>query len=392
MGSATTPLIPPPQREIALGDRRKLVLGVQLGRGSCATVYRAVLHEDFGVERSVAVKLFDVLASDEHDAVATTLARAARAGACVRHPNVVQVYSFGMLPTAQPFVVMELVEGRTLADMVESYRRSSQRVPLDLALFIGMEIADALAGARLATTPDNVRLGVVHGELSPNDVLLSWGGEVKVGDFGIAAATRAASSIRSVKTLAQRIRALAPEVARGNVGDARSDVFSLGVLLREMLVGPRFGPSISDKEALEQARDGVVQPLMFEPHLSADLRVILARALDRDAARRFPHAGALGYELRRVALAMGVGDGRSFLRNALPRVFAGSIPDDDEITDELRLGQRPSGVVDRFARLREGGLTDRESGTIRRALRFAADHVGDEECLEPGDCAFGDDD
>jgi serine/threonine-protein kinase len=253
-----------------------------------------------------------------------------------------------------------------------------------------MEVADALAGARLATTPENVRLGVVHGELSPNDVLLSWGGEVKVSDFGVAAATRAASSIRSVRTLAQRIRALAPEVARGQMGDARSDVFSLGVLLREMLVGPRFPPSMSEKEALEQARDGVVASAVFEPQLSQELRVILGRALDRDPARRFPHAGALGYELRRVALAMGVGDGRSFLRNALPRVFASSMVDDDEITDEVRFGARPSGVVDRFVRLREGELTDRESGTIRRALRFVAEHPDDEEGVTV--LALGDDD
>jgi hypothetical protein len=152
--------------------------------------------------------------------------------------------------------------------------------------------------------------------------------------------------------VAPRIRSLSPEVARGKPGDARSDVFSLGVLLRELLVGPRFPPFATDSQALAWARDGVVHQGMFEPQPPPLLRTVLTRSLERDPRRRYPHAGALAAELRRAALSMGVGDGRTFLRSALARAFGedGGL-DEDETTGEVK-APRPSGVIDRFARLR----------------------------------------
>ena len=386
-----TPLIPPPRNDLPLGDGRCVRIGGQVGRGSMATVYRGVVAGPFAMARTVAVKVFDVIASDEHEAVLTALASAAQRSACVRHPNVLRVEDFGIAGPAQPYTLEELVEGRSLAKFAAHAARRNERLPLDLALFIGGEIAEALAGARLASSPDGVRLGIVHGELSPCDVLLSWHGEVKVGDFGVTSAARAASSVRSVRGLARRVRALAPEVARGQLGDARSDVFSLGVILREMMVGPRFPPFVTDAEALVWAREGVVHKSMFEPQLPQELQTILTRAVERDPSRRYPHAGVLGYELRRVALAMGVGDGRAFLRTAMSRAFGDDRRDDDEqeVTGEMRLptplpAPRPSGVVDRFARLRgeeqaeEERVAALESGTVLVAGAACEDDEAEE--------------
>jgi serine/threonine-protein kinase len=332
-----TQRISPFPREIALNTQRRLILGAQLGRGSTATVYRGVLESDFGVERTVAVKVFDLVATEEHDSALGTLARALRDAACVRHPNVVDVYDFGLLGPAQPFAVMELVEGQTLAGLLAAYARRNQRVPLDLGLFIGIEVAEGLSGAREARASDGVPLGLSHGELGPTDVLLSWYGMTKVSDFGVGVAARSGTSIRNVWAMTQKIRSLAPEVARGQMGDARSDVFSLGIILREMLVGPRFPANVSEADALAQARDGIVHSHVFERQLSPELYAILHRALERDPAARFPHAGALAYELRRIALAMGVGDGRAFLRHALAKAFAAE-GNDDEVTRRFPMG------------------------------------------------------
>lgn len=373
--TSATPLIPPPQRDIVLCEGRRVRIGAQVGRGSMSTVYRGVAEGPFGLQRAVAVKVFDALSSDECESVIRTLAHAARDAVCIQHPNVVALFDFGMIGPAQPYAVMELVDGRTLASLLDSCARSNRRMPLDVALFIGIEVAEALAGARLARTPDGVQLGVVHGELSASDVLLSWNGEVKVADFGFAAAARASSSVRSLRALAHRVRSLAPEVARGREGDARSDVFSLGITLRELLVGPRFPGTLSDAEALKWARDGVVYSGMFEPQLSPELRALLARATERDPARRFAHAGVLSYELRRVALAMGVVDGRSFLRHAMPKLFPPRSQDEEvtgEITPPGRISHSDSD--DRFARLRG----ERTSGMMRKAKPWDFEDDGEE--------------
>lgn len=346
-----TPLIPPPSHHVPLGEGRALHLGAQIGRGTMATVYRGSVEGRFSVRRPVAVKVFDVIASDEHDAVLASLVSAARRTACVRHPNVVRVEDFGMIAPAQPYATLELVEGRTLMRLLEQLGRQHERLPLDVALFIGLEVAEGLAGARVARSHEGLRMALVHGELSPSDVLLSWQGEVKVGDFGMGSASRAASGVRSAGATAARIRALAPEVARGRPGDARSDVFSLGVLLHEMLIGSRFPPDVSDAQALVMARDGLVHRSIFEPHPPSLVRTLLERSLERDPALRFPHAGAVAYELRRAALTMGVGDGRTFLRSALARAFGeGGVDDDDTVGAPP--APRASGVIDRFARLR----------------------------------------
>jgi serine/threonine-protein kinase len=346
-----------------------------------ATVYRGAYQSPFGLSRAVAVKAFDVIASDEQEVVLSALASVARRAACIHHPNVVRLEDFGMLGPAQPYAIEELVEGRTLTDFAARCHRRRERFPLDVALFVGVEVAEALTGARLACSPEGVQLGVVHGELSACDVLLSWQGEVKVSDFGVAAATRAASSVRSLHSLARRVRSLAPEVARGTLGDARSDVFSLGVLIREMIIGPRFPSFVSDAEAMAWARDGVVHRGMFEPQLPLQLQTILARSLERDPARRYPHAGALGYELRRVALGMGVGDGRAFLRSAMLRAFGDGFDEErEEVTSEMKLPSPPaSAPVDRFARLRGEELPEESRQALESGTVLVAGAASDED-------------
>ncbi len=337
---------------IALPGRRKVTLSRELGRGVAARVYRGVLETDSFIRRPVAVKIFDLSAHDEPDTAVLMLGRAAQRAANVVHPNVVQTYEMALVGRNHAAVVTELVEGMTLEQLVRGHalagdaEGNARRMPLDLALFVTTEIAEALSGARMATTPEGLHAGMPHLDVSLHQVFLSLYGEVKLSDFGLAQVAFWGSRVRGAQSIPRRWATVAPEVARGQPGDIRSDVFSLGILFREMLIGPRFAPDVTEAEAMEHTRKGFVAPTFLELQLPPDVSAILRAALEPDPSRRYPHATAMAYELRRVALSMGVGDGRMFLRNAIGEhaAVAASAPltpesgvhaSDLEATDEL---------------------------------------------------------
>jgi eukaryotic-like serine/threonine-protein kinase len=337
-----TPLTPPPNVPVELDDRRTLVFGARIGKGCRASVYRAKVEGAAGVRREVAVKLFDVVASEERDVVVPRIARAIRNAADVRHPNVVQAYEFGIHRGQQPFALLELIEGQSLADLLEAFDEKGQRLPPDLALFIGIEVAEALSGAHAGARDGSGSGRLIHGDLSARDVLLSWHGEVKLSDFGISAAVGAASAIRSRLSIAKRVVTLAPEVAQGDKADARADVFSLGALLHVMLVGPRFSRDTPDDDILTSAVAGSFEARMFGPQLPPAILDLIERSTNADPERRIDDPAILAYELRRAAMALGVGDGRVFLRHALHSMFGSETPmDADGATSPSRTTARP---------------------------------------------------
>jgi serine/threonine-protein kinase len=316
---------------LALGEKRRVALGTLVGRGTSAAVHRGILESETGFLRPVAVKIFAPISSDDEGAFDRAIARTAQRAACVAHPNVVAVYDVGKHEGA-PFVVSELVDGVSLTCLASHYGARRVRPPLDVALFVAAEIGHALDGARRARDFHGIGLGMLHLGLTPSEVLLSFRGEVKVSDFELTLARAASSSVRNLSELKGRVGYLAPEVAVGERGDARSDVFALGIIMRELFVGPRFPRGIGSADAVRLAREGYIHPVTFRPDLPPGLGAIIARALEIDPDARFPHAGAMAFELRRVALAMGVGDGRYFLRRALQRELGGETSD---VTREL---------------------------------------------------------
>ena len=291
-------------------------MGEAIGRGPTSAVYMAWLERPGRLLKRVAVKVLHAPEAVRED-IATHVRRVARATALVAHPNVTTLYELGVLSTGEPLLVSEAVDGMSLAGLLEAYRAAGRRVPTDLALFIATEIAEGLAGARATKSPEGRLLELSHLDLSPRSVLLSYNGEVKVEGFGLAMPLVDGSGVRNVRGLGQRITGMAPEVVRGKGGDARSDVFSLGVVLHEMLVGPRFPAGTSDAEACALARDGEVYSDLLAPALPQDLSDILGRCLSLDPKDRQAHAGVVAYDLRQVALRMGASDARVFLRAAL---------------------------------------------------------------------------
>ncbi len=286
------------------------------------------------MSRPVAVKLFDDVPSDEYEPLLSTLARVASGAAWLQHPNIVAPFDCGACD-GRPFVLTEMVHGVALRSLFDRMAEWGGRLHFDLALFIGCEVAEALTGALVAVGDRGEGLRIIHGELSAREVMLSWAGEVKVTDFGMYRVRCARSGVRSLRDVASRLDALAPEVALGDPPTARSDVFSLGMVLREMFVGPRFTRRVSSAEALQRLRQGLADTPVFRRRLPPALDELLLKATAVDPVERFGSARTLAVELRRIAFLHGVGDGRPFLRRTLEREFPEAvIPQTSDALDE----------------------------------------------------------
>jgi serine/threonine-protein kinase len=327
-------VVPAPELSpvLALQGERRLVLGSEIGRGSQGVVRIARLEQilvrsrqgEEVMARTVAVKLIDPALCRDPETM-QELRRSVRRSALVSHANVVQITDYfvttvtrGLASDPIPCILQEFVDGMSLAELIGRCASARRRIPLDLALFIGCEIAEGLAAARHARSIDGVILNMAHHALSPRQVLLSWNGDVKVGDFGWRPDAGVVSGVRrSDRDMRAQMVHLAPEVARGSRGDGRSDVFSLGVMLHEMFYGPRFARGLSAAQALELAREGEIARPVTAPLLPPAIATIIDRALSVDPRERQQHAGVLAYDLRREALALGVTDGRMFLRSTL---------------------------------------------------------------------------
>ncbi len=243
-----------------LADRYELE--VRLGSGGMGDVYRA---RDRLLERPVAVK---VPTTTLTPASAERFKREARAAARLNHPNVVGVYDWG--GGTEPFIVMEFVEGRSLR---AELKERGQLPPAEVAA-VGAQIADALAHAH--------HHGVVHRDVKPSNVLLTPGGSVKVTDFGIAQSA-AGEALTEPGVVLGTVGYLSPEQVAGLPADVRSDVYSLGIVLNELLTGDR--------------------PTGGEPAPATDLERIIARARAADPSERHQLAAELRDELRAVDLA-----------------------------------------------------------------------------------------
>ncbi|MFI5053122.1 MAG: protein kinase, partial [Acidimicrobiia bacterium] len=257
-------------------------LGVEIGRGGMADVF---LAHDRLLDRRVAVKVLSPAFSSDPTNV-ERFRREAQSAAGLNHPNIVAVYDWGE-ENGTYFIVMEYVPGQTLSNLIQSYGRLS---PTE-AVPIGAEIADALAFAHAH--------GVVHRDVKPGNVLVTPDGQVKVADFGIA---RAASGDGLTKTGAVLGTAtyFSPEQAQGFALDGRSDVYALGVVLYEMLVGaPPFVAASPVSVAYMHVREQPAPPSSIVAGLPGALDRIVLTAMAKDVTQRYQSANDLRADLLR---------------------------------------------------------------------------------------------
>ena len=265
-----------------LGDRYKL--GEMIGTGGMADVYVA---EDIRLARQVAVK---VLRSDlaRDPSFVARFRKEALAAAALNHPGIVAVYDSGEEPA--PYIVMELISGHTLRELIHK----GERVPLKRALEIGEGILAALEYSHQA--------GIVHRDIKPANIMITDHGDVKVMDFGIARALAdLGATLTSTWNVVGTAQYLSPEQAMGEVADLRSDIYSTGCLLYEVITGkPPFSGETPVSIAYQHVSGVVVPPSSIVKDLPAGIDTLLSVALAKNPDDRYQSAGLMLDDLYKV--------------------------------------------------------------------------------------------
>jgi serine/threonine protein kinase len=283
-----------------------------------------------GFEKIVALKRILPQYAQNEDFVRMFLDEA-RLTATIQHANVAQVYDIGKCDDAL-FFTMEYVHGSDVRSVLHTLVKRGQTMPMADALTIAIGAAAGLHAAHERTASDGTPLGIIHRDVTPSNVLVSFDGCVKLIDFGIAKAERRTTETRA-GTLKGKIAYMSPEQCLGEPLDRRSDVFSLGIVLFELSTGTRLFPAENEYAALRQIVDqDAPKPSSRRPDYPPELEAIVMRALCRNREERYPTAQALQIDLEEFALSLGLKTSTAhlgaFMRALLPERAAEPLLDD----------------------------------------------------------------
>lgn len=265
--------------------KNKYRIEQRIGAGGMAEVYRSTLFGAAGFERTVAIKrVLEPVCADP--TFGKMFVNEAKIASLLSHPNIVSVLDFDRDDEGRYFLVMELVEGTDLRRLIQK-----GPVPTQVAAFVASEVLRALAFAHDLTLGGRP-LRLVHRDVSPHNILVSWDGSVKLTDFGIAKAAHDASMTRT-GLIKGKVAYMSPEQVEGDELDGRSDLFALGIVLYEMLTGNRlFGGRVPERVVLNRILLGEIRsPRAVNPEVPESLARVSMRLLERRRSGRYGTAG-----------------------------------------------------------------------------------------------------
>ena len=323
--SETTPTDPPspgsvdtyrPARSRAFGRYELLI---EMGQGGMATLYLGRIRGPESFEKLLAVKkIHDHLANEEQ--FVRMFLDEAKIAALIHHPNVATIFDLGQADGSY-YIAMEYIHGQNLTDILKQAVREPSRLPWP---FVASIIADAASGLHAAhelLNPEGRPLNVVHRDVSPQNILVSYDGHVKIVDFGVAYAAEKLSQT-TTGTLKGKVSYMSPEQTRGESVDRRSDIFSLGIVLYECLLKRRLFKRGNEAATLLAIRDAVVPPLRrAHPELPVALEQIVTKALAKDVSVRYQTAQDLADDLEQLLVDQRERVRRSDIASMMERFF-----------------------------------------------------------------------
>jgi len=322
----------------------KYRLTQKIGSGGMAEVFRATGEGPEGFERTFVVKRILPRLSDAPEFVGMFVDEA-KISARLLHPNIVQIFEFAYQDGGY-YIVMEPVDGVDMGFILRKLERRGAVAPAAFAAEVGRQACRGLGFAHALASPDGKPYGIVHRDVTPPNIMVAWNGAVKLLDFGIA---RAVQELRTSQTDAGTVKGkmsyIAPELLQGQPADARSDLFSLGVVLHELLSGRRLFMGENDLETLKLVSEmPVPRPSSRNPEVKPALDEVILRALERDPAKRYQSADEMSQDLERLVLR------KRYAASSFVKQVRALVPQDEaaveaEVPVEIVFGQRDSSPV-----------------------------------------------
>ena len=270
----------------------------KIGAGGMAEVYKARMSGEQGFEKIVAIKRIVPHMATNAEFV-TMFVDEAKLAAQLNHNNITHIYDLGKVD-AWHYIAMEYVEGKDLRTLLKLGKERGFPLAGELALFIAAKIANALDYAHRRPAPDGSELNLVHRDVSPQNILISDEGDIKLCDFGIAKAASKVSTTMS-GALKGKLQYMSPEQAWGKKLDRRSDIFSLGSVLYEMLTGAPLFEGDTDMSVLESVREGeVAPPTSRGVEVPKRVDQIVLKALAKNPQERYQNASEFEKDLHAV--------------------------------------------------------------------------------------------
>ena len=278
----------------------KYMLLERINIGGMAEVFKAKAFGIQGFERILAIKrILPNMAEDEE--FINMFIDEARIAVQLAHPNVVSIYELGKFES-QYYIAMEYVPGKDLRQVLDGFRKHNETMPIAAAAYVVAKICEGLDYAHHKADNAGKPLNLIHRDVSPQNILLSYEGAVKITDFGIVKAEDRASKTQA-GVLKGKFGYMSPEQVRGLEIDRRSDIFAVGILLYEALTGKRLFIGESDFSTLEKVRNAeVVPPSHHNPRVGEALERVVLKALARERDERYQWAMELHDDLQRYLI------------------------------------------------------------------------------------------
>ncbi len=316
------PVPPPPAKEgTPFGN---YLLMERIAIGGMAELFKARQNGLEGFRRILAIKRILPHLAANQDFV-TMFIDEAKLAAQLSHPNIGHIYDLGKLEDSY-FIAMEYVDGKDLRAILKAIDQKEARMPFRVAAYVTQKLCSALSYAHSAKDMDGKRMDLVHRDVSPQNIIISTTGEVKLVDFGIAKAASKASHTQT-GALKGKLLYMSPEQAWGKTIDLRADIFALGVVMWEMLTGRKLFYGDSEMSILEKVREAVVEsPRSIREDIPEELERIVLKALEKDPSKRYRDCQAMQADIERFCYAEwetlpSAYDAAAFLNAFFPDVY-----------------------------------------------------------------------